>query len=387
MKRPLGEQRALPVDGRALAVAGSGDGSFLRDMTVDGVHVRVLTSAMPGGGAIQVARPLTEVDHALSRLRFVLVVIGLAGIAVAAGLGALVARAALSPVARFTRRTETLTATPDPSQRLEAGGRDELARLARSFNAMLDALERSVHAQRNLVADASHELRTPIASLRANIQTLSEVDRLPPSERESLRADIIEELDSLTALVADVVELARGAQAHDAADDVALDQIVGDALQRARRRSPGVRFSAELEPTLVRGTPEQIGRAVTNLLDNAVKWSPPGGEVDVRLSDGLLSVRDRGAGFGEQDLPHVFDRFYRAGEARGLPGSGLGLAIVRQAAETHGGYARAMNDPGGGARLEVFFGEPSPAAHDGAGPRMNVAAGREPQGLTPRSAG
>jgi two-component system sensor histidine kinase MprB len=374
VKRPLGETRALPVDSRARALAGSGGGTFLRDMTVDGVHVRVLTSAIPGGGAIQVARPLTEVDHALSRLRFVLVVVGLAGIALAAGLGALVARTALAPVARFTRRTETLAAGPDPSQRLEARGRDELARLARSFNATLDALERSVQAQRNLVADASHELRTPIASLRANIQTLSDADRLPPSERESLRADIIEELDSLTALVADVVELARGAEARGVADDVALDEIVGSALQRSRRRSPGVRFNAELEPTLVRGAPEQIGRAVTNLLDNAVKWSPPGGEVDVRLSDGLLSVRDRGPGFGEQDLPHVFDRFYRAGEARGLPGSGLGLAIVRQAAEMHGGYTRAMNDPGGGARLEVFFGEPSPA-------------GREPQGVASRSAG
>jgi two-component system sensor histidine kinase MprB len=353
---PPNETRALPVDQRALKVARTGRGRFFSDATVANVHLRVLTTTEADGGAFQVARPLTEVDHVLNRLRFVLVAIGLAGIVLAALLGALVARAALSPVARFTRRTEGLTANPDPSQRLDAKGRDELARLAHSFNSTLDALERSVQAQRNLVADASHELRTPIASLRANIQMLGDADRLPEAERDSLRADIIEELDALTALVGDVVDLARGAELRATADDVALHKIVESALERTRRRSPELRFQARLEPTLVRGAPEQIDRAVVNLLDNAVKWSSPGAEIDVTLSDGVLSVRDHGPGFEDKDLPHVFDRFYRAGKARGLPGSGLGLAIVRQAAEAHGGYARAANDPRGGARLEVFFG-------------------------------
>jgi two-component system, OmpR family, sensor histidine kinase MprB len=358
--RPPGETRALPVDDRARQVASTGKGRYFSEVRVGGVHLRLLTTTDADGGAVQVARPLTEVDHALSRLRFVLAVVGLSGIALAALLGALVARAALAPVARFTRRTEALTADPDPSHRLEAEGRDELARLAQSFNATLDALERSVQSQRSLVADASHELRTPIASLRANIQMLGEADRLPAHERESLRADIIEELDALTALVGDVVELARGGELRANADDVAFDKIVQSAIERAGRRSRDLRFHAQLQPTLVCGSPEQIDRAVVNLLDNAVKWSPPGGEVEVTLNDAVLSVRDSGPGFDPRDLPHVFDRFYRAENARGLPGSGLGLAIVRQTAEAHGGYARAANDPAGGARLEVFFGRAVP---------------------------
>jgi two-component system, OmpR family, sensor histidine kinase MprB len=362
-RRPSNETRALPVNRRALEVARAGRGRFFEDATVAKVHLRVLTTTDADGGAVQVARPLTEVDHVLSRLRFILAAVGLAGIALAAAVGALVARAALAPVARFTRRTEALTADPDPSHRLEIKGRDELARLAQSFNATLDALERSVRAQRSLVADASHELRTPIASLRANIQVLRDAERLPERERENLRADIVEELDSLTALVGDVVELARGGELRVAVDDVALDKIIWTAVARARRRSPDVAFRAELEPTLVRGSPEQIDRAVVNLLDNAVKWSPPDGEIQVTLRDGVLYVRDHGPGFDAKDLSHVFDRFYRADKARGLVGSGLGLAIVRQTAEAHGGYVRAANDPDGGGKLEVSFGTPGPPAN------------------------
>jgi two-component system sensor histidine kinase MprB len=354
--RPADETRSLPVDERTLGVARTGKGHFFTDATVGGVHLRVLTTKEADGGAVQVARPLAEVDHALSRLRSVLILVGLAGIALAALLGALVARAALAPIARFTRRTEALTKDPDPSHRLEAEGRDELARLGQSFNATLDALERSVQAQRSLVADASHELRTPIASLRANIQMLEDAERLPERDRNSLRADIIEELDALTALVGDVVELARGSELRAKADDVPLDRIVESALEKVGRRSRDLRFRAELEPTLVSGSPEQIDRAVMNLLDNAVKWSPPGGEIEVILSGGVLSVRDSGPGFEAKDLSQVFDRFYRADNARALPGSGLGLAIVRQTAEAHGGYVRAANDPKGGARLEISFG-------------------------------
>jgi len=373
--RPPNETRALPIDQRVLQVARTGHGRFFADATVGGVHLRVLTTADADGGAVQVARPLTEVDRVLRRLRIALVVIGLVGIALAALLGALVARAALAPIARFTRRTEGLSANPDPSQRLEARGRDELARLAHSFNATLDALERSVQAQRNLVADASHELRTPIASLRANIQTLEEAERLPQAERESLRSDIIEELDALTALVGDVVDLARGVELRPSADDVALDRIVSARLDKARRRSPDLRFDADLEPTLVRGSPQRIDRAIANLLDNAVKWSPAGTDIEVKLRSGVFSVRDHGPGFDAKDLPHVFDRFYRADNARRLPGSGLGLAIVRQTAEAHGGYARAANADGGGARLEVFFGPPVAAAdgdHAGESDRTKV---------------
>jgi two-component system sensor histidine kinase MprB len=356
LRRP-GATEQLPVEDRAREIAGAREGEYLADLTVEGTHVRVLTTALPGGGALQIARPLDEIDRQLDHIVFVLVLVGAAGIALGAGLGALVARTALAPVARFTRRSEELAADPDPSQRMEIHGRDELARLARSFNTTLDALERSVEAQRQLVADASHELRTPIASLRANIQILEQADRLPPHERAALRADVVSELDELTALVADIVELARGAKPGEMTDDVRLDRIVEEVVERAEGRArERVSFEVSAEPTVVRGQPERIQRAVSNLVDNALKWSPPGGTVELTLEAGELTVRDQGPGFADVDVAHVFERFYRAENARGMPGSGLGLAIVRQAAEAHGGHAEAANAPGGGALVRVSFG-------------------------------
>jgi two-component system sensor histidine kinase MprB len=358
----------IPTTARDRSIARRGSGSALTERTVRGTRLRVLTQGIDRmgigrHGAVMVARPLGEVNSELNRLVLILAIVGAVGIALAAGLGAVVARVALAPVRRFTTRTETLTeegalrgSRLDMSRRLEVEGSDELGRLADSFNRTLDALERSVQAQRRLVADAGHELRTPIASLRANIQVLGEAQRLPAAEQESLRRDIVGELDELTALVADVVELARGTSSEGRqADEVRLDAIVSAAIERAARRG-GVRFEQRLEPTVVTGQAERIDRAVRNLLENARKWSPDGGVVEVALKDGVLSVRDHGPGFDEQDLPHVFDRFYRADGARGLPGSGLGLAIVRQAAEACGGYAEAGNAEGGGALLRVSFG-------------------------------
>ena len=280
--RPSTAASRLPVDGRTKALAASGTGSYFSDTHVRGVHLRVLTVGRGRLGAAQIARPLTEVDRALRQLLVILLAVGAGGILVAAVLGGVVARAALAPISRFTRRTEALTANPDLSQRLEIEGQDELARLARSFNATLDALERSAEAQRHLVADASHELRTPISSLRANIQVLQDADRLPEEERASLRADIIAELDELTALVGDVVELARGTKPSDVVDDVRIDEIVLQLVERAERRGgDAVAFRATLEPTVVSGEPERISRAVSNLLGNAHKWSPPGGLVEL----------------------------------------------------------------------------------------------------------
>ncbi|MDQ1679365.1 MAG: two-component system, OmpR family, sensor histidine kinase MprB, partial [Frankiaceae bacterium] len=330
-------------------------GTHLTDAHADGVHLRVLTVGAGPRGALQVARPLTEVDHVLGRQLLVLLLVGGAGILAAGGLGFVVARTALAPVARFTRRAESLTADPDLSERLEVTGRDEIARLAQSFNTTLAALEESVEAQRHLVADASHELRTPLASLRANIQVLQDADRLPESELAALRADIVSELDELTALVSDVVDLARGSKQADVLDDVRLDQVVRELADRARRRPGDLRFDLDLEPTIVTGEPDRISRAVSNLLDNARKWSPPGSVVDVGLHDGELTVRDRGPGFRGDDLPHVFERFYRSDESRAMPGSGLGLAIVKQAAEANGGRVLAENAEGGGALLRVRF--------------------------------
>jgi two-component system sensor histidine kinase MprB len=361
-------------------IAARGGGSELVDRTVRGTHLRVYTlgiSEVPvsgngvasgtgagtGGagaaptthGAVMIARPLTEVDNELHRILLILLIVGVSGIALAALLGAFVARTALAPIGRFTRRTESLAGELDLSERLHVGGGEELERLSRSFNTTLDALERSLQAQRQLIADASHELRTPIASLRANIQTLEDAARLPPPEQRRLREDIIEELDELTALVGDVVELARGSRAPSEREDVRLDELVAEAVARTRRRGE-LRFELDLEPAVVRGEADRINRAVSNLLDNARKWSPPGTTVEVSLRAGVLTVRDHGPGFAEGDLPHVFERFYRSESARKLPGSGLGLAIVRSAAEAHDGYVRASNAPGGGARMQVSFG-------------------------------
>ena len=355
--RPRGAKIGLPASAQARAIARAGSGETLSSTRVGATHLRVLTRALSShSGALQVARPLTEVDHSLRDILAVLAIVAAAGIALAAGLGAIVARAALTPIQRFTRRTEEIAGNPNPVERIEATGDDELARLARSFNATLDALERSVEAQRHLVADASHELRTPIASLRANIQTIEEADRLPEDERAALRADIIAELDELTALVGDVVELARGSKPGRVLDDVRVDRIVEALVERAEGRGGvDVQFHADLDPTIIRGEPDRVSRAVSNLLDNAVKWSPAGGTVDLSLHDGVLTVRDHGPGFAAADLPHVFERFYRADDSRGRPGSGLGLAIVRQAAEAHGGSVEAANAPGGGGLIRVRF--------------------------------
>ena len=353
---PPGATVALPVSERAREIARTGAGALYEDVDVQNTHVRVLTRGLGPDGAVQAARPLAEVDSVLGRVLTALAAIGIAGIVLAAALGVVVARLALVPVARFTRRTEAIAARMGLSERMDVVGHDELARLAQSFNATLDALERSVESQRQLVADASHELRTPMASLRANVQVLEHADRLPREELDALRADIVSEIDELTALVADIVELARGAKPDEALDDIRLDEVVRALAERAERRGlGGVRFSTQLEPTLIRAEPERVARAVSNLLDNARKFSPPEGLVEVSLADGVLSVRDHGPGFSEEDLPHVFDRFYRAASARATTGSGLGLAIVRQAAEATGGWARAANAPGGGALLQVKF--------------------------------
>ena len=352
-----GPSTTIPLTSRDRSIARTGVGRVVSDRTVKGTHLRVLTLGTGPRGAVLVARPLTELDKELSRLLLILAIVGVCGIAIAAALGALVARAALAPIARFTRRTETLAGGLALDRRLPSGGRDELARLAGSFNATLDALERSVEAQRNLIADASHELRTPIAGLRANIQILAQAHRLPAEDQESLRADIVGELDELTRLVGDVVELARGSEPNGAAVDVRLDDVVRDALEHAQRRAD-LRFEVRLDPTTIRGDASRVARAVSNLLDNACKWSPTGALVEVDLREGVLSVRDHGPGFEKQDLPHVFERFYRADRARALPGSGLGLAIVRQAAEAHHGYVEAENVPSGGALVRINFGAP-----------------------------
>jgi two-component system sensor histidine kinase MprB len=356
---PPGNQIRIPPSAEARAIArGESDATLLADQTVAGDHLRVLTAPLKGGGAVQVARPLDEVDSVLHKLVLILAAITAGGIGLAAFLGAVVSRASLAPVRRFTAETESVAEGPDLTRRLPVERDDELGRLARSYNSTLAALERSADAQRQMVSDASHELRTPLTTLKTNLELLLRSDgKLSDRDRVELERDMVEQIDDLTLLVNDVVELARRGEPERLLDDVALDEVVGDAIERAERHSPGIRFESELEPWTVRGVPERLGRATYNLLDNAAKWSPPGGVVEIRLSAGVLSVRDHGPGIKPEDLPLIFDRFYRASDARSRPGSGLGLAIVRQTADAHGAVVEAANASGGGAVLKLRFPE------------------------------
>jgi two-component system sensor histidine kinase MprB len=352
----------VPVDAHDRQVAGGARKAVLRDVeSADGVHLRVLTVQLAGGGAIQLARSLKSVDATLGRLRLVLVLLCAGGTLLAAFFGRLFGRQVIQPVSELTAAAEHITQTDDLGRRIEVRSDDEVGQMAQRFNAMLEALERSrraldqsVHSQRQLVADASHELRTPVTSLRTNIEVLlSEEGELTGEDRQRLLEDVRAETEELTALITDVIELARGDEPLPDADDVRLDAVVAEAVGRARRRRPRTTFDAQLEPTLVEGLSERLGRAVDNLLDNAAKHAPEGTVVEVVLRGGELTVRDHGPGIPAEDRPHVFDRFYRGSSARGRPGSGLGLAIVRQVAETHGGSITIEQAPGGGALFHL----------------------------------
>ena len=304
------------------------------------------------GYALQLARALDEVDTLLHRIGLVMLFVALAGIGVAALLGALVARAALAPVRRLTTEAEVVTETQDLARRIEVHGTDELARLGASFNTMLAALEESQRAQRQLVADASHELRTPLTSLRTNIEVLARRRDLPEEKREALLRDVVGQLEEMSLLVTNLVELASEPPDLEAID-VQLDELTQEAVDRARRLAPQLDFRTQLQESVVRAVPSRLERAVSNLLDNAVKWSPPGGEIEVTVAGGEVTVRDHGPGIDDSDLPHVFDRFYRAPSARPLPGFGLGLALVRQVADEAGGTVTIERPDAGGTLVRL----------------------------------
>jgi two-component system sensor histidine kinase MprB len=350
---PAGEQGALPVTSVIRAIAQGTRGDQLADMTVQGIHLRVLTAQVRPGYAVQIVQPLDVIDKTLSQLRLFFFLIAAGGTILASLLGAFVARTALVPVRRLTRAAEDVTATRDLSRRIADGRTDELGRLAASFNTMLGALEQSIAAQRQLVADASHELRTPLTSLRTNVEVLAYAGGLDEVARGQLIADLVGQIEEVTRLVEDVVELARDQEQPMDVEELRLDLLVRDAMARVARHHPSMQFEPLLQETIVAGAQQRIDRAVTNLLDNAAKWSPEGGIVEVLVGDGSVTVRDHGPGIAPDDLPHVFDRFYRSAQARGMPGSGLGLAIVRQVAESHGGSVLAESASGGGAILRL----------------------------------
>ncbi len=360
----------LPTDATTTAVASGHQRSALQDVSVDGNQLRLLTfhvEASLGENpveslGIQLARPLGPTQTVLTHLRLILLLVCALGMALAAVLGRLAASRVIKPLAEVTATAELIGETDDLSRRITVRTEDEVGQLATRFNAMLERLEHSraeldasVQAQRQLVADASHELRTPVTSLRTNVEVLLESDKLDPDDRRQLLHDVVEQSDELTALVGDLIEMARGDLPSGATEDVRLDRIVEEAVGRARRNTPEVEVRAELEPVVVEGNAERLHRVINNLLDNAARHSAEGGVIEVAVDRSGIRVRDHGNGIDEQDLPHVFERFYRGANARGRQGSGLGLAIVRQVAEQHGGSVSAANAPGGGAEFTVHL--------------------------------
>jgi two-component system sensor histidine kinase MprB len=350
---PQGETTPLPeTDGDRRVVAGQiADYSY--DYNVGGKHLYIYTSRITDSIVLQTARPLTEVDRTLAILKIVLVLVAGGGVALAALLGHLIARAALRPIHRLRQAVDHVTETSDMSQGVPYTGDDEVGRLGAHFNRMLVALDQSLRTQRQLVADASHELRTPLASLRTNIEVLQRSPGLVGPERERLLKDVVSQVEQLTRLIQDLIDLARGDQMPEEKEEVRLDWIVAAAVERSATNWPLVRFETTLAESVVMGQSGRLDRAVSNLLDNAGKWSPPGTTVEVRVEDHEVTVRDHGPGIDRADLPFVFDRFWRAPAARAMPGSGLGLSIVRQVAEAHGGTVTAELPPDGGTLMRL----------------------------------
>jgi two-component system sensor histidine kinase MprB len=325
----------------------------------DGTY-RVITVQTVPGQAVVLATSLASTQATLHTLGMVSLLGGLAGIAIAGTAGFFLGRAALRPVQRLTLATEYIAQTGD-LRRIEVTGDDDLARLTTSFNTMLTALARSQEYQRRLVADAGHELRTPLTSIRTNLDLLAQVmaepdnPRLSAQDRIDLMNDVRAQMEELSLLISDLVELSRDEHPAHATEQIDFAEVVERAVERVKRRAPSLTYDLHLNPWYLEGDPAALERAVTNLLDNAAKWSPPGGTVTVSLRDGALQVADQGPGIAEEDLGHIFERFYRSPEARTMPGSGLGLAIVRQVAENHGGRVAAARAPGGGALLGVWL--------------------------------
>jgi two-component system, OmpR family, sensor histidine kinase MprB len=343
------------IDGATEVAAGTKE-PFFADVDVDGTPLRVYTTRLNRNTALQAARPLTETNAVVSDMGLALLVTALVGVGVAAILGFVVARAALRPVRRLTKAVEDVAETRDLSRRIETTGNDEVGRLAGSFNEMLEALDESQRAQRRLAADAGHELRTPLTSLRTNIEVLVRNDDLDPADRERLLRDVNAQIVEVSAMIAGMMEIARGDEPiDDEIAEVQLDRIVAGAVEEASFHWPDVRFVTDLAPCVVRGAGNRIERAVSNLLDNAGKWSPPGAQVEVAVRDREASVRDHGPGIAPDDVPFVFDRFWRAESARGTPGSGLGLAIVRQVADQHDATISIETPADGGTRVVLRF--------------------------------
>jgi two-component system sensor histidine kinase MprB len=323
-------------------VAAGKDGPYFQNEVYKGVDYRIYTMQFPGdrGVLVRVAQPASDASSTLGALAWLFAALIPAGTLGAAAVARLAAGRVLRPVGRLTDTVERIRATGDLNATIETPGRDEISRLGQAFAAMTTALNESVGAQRRLVADASHELRTPLTSLTTNLELLAEQPDDP--QASTLAAAAVAEAGELRVLISDLVELARDGQNSFHTEDVRLDLVAERVAARAAGRAPALAFQLRCRPTMVRGDPDALERAIGNLVDNALKWSPPDGCVRIGAAAGTVEVCDDGPGVPTEDLPRIFDRFYRSAQARALPGSGLGLAIVRRIAEIHDGTVEAI---------------------------------------------
>ena len=360
----------LPVSSSVRSVASGSKEGYFTTIEVSGQALRELVTPLDASQrigqeglgnnavigqstALQLAVPLGGVNRQLRHLEAWLIAIAALGVLIAAGLGLLVARTAIRPLNRVTEEIEEMADSEDLSHRIDEGGPDELGRLRRTFNRMIASLERSQDQQRQLVLDGSHELRTPLTSLKTNVQVLSRFDELDEESRGQLLADIEAQLDELNHLVGDLAQLARGERQSAPPERFSLDhlleELVVTASTHARTRS--LEIQTDLSPCVVNARVDRVALAIGNLINNAIKWSPECGLIEVSCRDGVVTVRDHGPGIDDEDLPKIFDRFYRSRAARALPGSGLGLAIVAQVAGEEHGTVSATRASDGGAVL------------------------------------
>jgi signal transduction histidine kinase len=350
-----------------IQVARGYDKPYFRDEVYGRVAYRIYTAQFPGnpGALVRVAMPVSDAAPTQTALGWLLVVLVPAGALAAAVVARLAAGRVLRPVGRLTESVERIRATGDLSAPIETPGRDEISRLGQAFAAMTAALDESTGAQRRLVADASHELRTPLTSLTTNLELLAE--RPDDPSAPALVAAALAEAGELRVLINDLAELARDGRASFHVEDVRLDLVAERIAARAAIRAPGLRYELDCQPTLVRGDPDALERAIGNLVDNALKWSPPDGRIRISVAGGRVEVSDDGPGIAADDLPYIFDRFYRSAKARALPGSGLGLAIVRRVADMHDGTVEAIPLQQGVKFCisvpEIAVGPPTPERH------------------------
>jgi two-component system sensor histidine kinase MprB len=338
----------LPRDQTDLDLARGGGAGRLRTVSIGGEDYRVYTVPWHEGGAIQTARKLSEVDKVLNSLKLRLLLLGLGGVTAAALLGWLVARRIVRPVERLRDAAERIASTQDLSTTVPVDGVGEVGSLAKSFTTMVGALSTSRDQQQRLITDASHELRTPLTSLRTNVELLQRAEQLPSDQRQAILDDMQFEVGELSDLVRELVELATDRSSDDEDPEaVRLADVAENVVGKARRRSGrAITIESDGDSTVVVRQP-MIERAISNLVDNALKYSTA--PIVVAITGSRLEVRDHGSGIAPTDQPHIFDRFYRAAEARTEPGSGLGLAIVKQIVERHGGTVWATSNGGGGA--------------------------------------